>query len=317
MLVRSESIFVAGTGVGIPESVITNDELARNAPTSAPWIRATLGIESRRHLPANGSLARLSAIAAAEAISNARLHSADIDAVIVATSTPDEINPATAVAVHAALGLRASAPAYDLQAVCSGFLFALQQAVALIQAHAAEAVLVIGADRFSRITNFAARDCVFFGDGAGAAIVRRSTSPNAFMALETFTNPGEGFRTPWHTGHFEMNGKAVFETASRVLPDAITGLLDEMGLSIDEVTAIFPHQPSKRVLEALEEALGTRPGIVRSNLLERGNTAAASIPILLHETTIQDPLRNGDIVVYASVGAGWTWGVGVQAWSDK
>lgn len=310
------SIRIAGTGSAVPERVVTNGELAAQSGTSDAWVVENLGIQQRRIAAPGQFSSDLATAAARHALDAAGLLPRDVDVIIVATATPDRSSPSTACIVQHKLGITHGCPAFDLNAVCSGFLYAMSVGSQFIQSGIYRNVLVIGADTFSRITDWTRRDCVFFGDGAGAVILQRTEGQEGFFCFDLSAD-GRGqdhFTVYPGEAHFSMNGRAVYETGTTVLPQTIQGLLTRHGLSILDVSWLIPHQPSVRVLRRTAEVLGLPLERVRMNMDRYANTAGATIPLLLDETARSGCLRPGDLVAFAAVGSGWTWGAALYRW---
>ncbi len=317
MRILKRGACISGTGSAVPSNVVTNEDLAKSCPTDATWVEEVLGIKSRRHLHPSETLLDLCISSAKASLLNSNMTIDNIDTIIVATSTPDYLNPSMASLLHGALDARSTTAAFDIQAVCSGFLYGLGVAAKLLDDDVSN-VLLVGADQFSKITDFTNRNSVFFGDGAGAAVISRSSNPLSFIAVDLYTNSQnwEGFHTPRLESKFVMTGKLVKEKAVTVLPDAIKKLALDLGFGVDEITAIFPHQPSKPVLDALELALNLKPGVLKRNLEFRGNTAGATVPLLLDESRETTPIPNGSLIGFAAVGSGWTWGAALTYWIE-
>ncbi|WP_257313845.1 3-oxoacyl-ACP synthase III family protein [Geothrix fuzhouensis] len=311
-------IRIAGTGSCVPDRVVSNAELVARAGTQESWVVENLGIRERRVIGPGEFCSDLGTKAARRALEAAGLGPNDLDVIIVATATPDRGSPSTACIVQHKLGVTNGCPAFDLNAVCSGFLYAMSVGSQFIQSGIYRNVLVIGADTFSRITNWDRRDCVFFGDGAGAVILQRTEVEDGFFCFELSAD-GRGQDNftvyPGHP-HFTMNGRAVYETATTVLPQTIQGLLAKHGLSVADVSHLIPHQPSVRVLRRTAEVLGLPAERVAMNMDRYANTAGATIPILLDETVRGGRIQSGNLVVFAAVGSGWTWGAALYRWQD-
>lgn len=324
------SVKIKGTGSYTPERIVSNQELADTvSTTTSEWIFENLGIKERRIARINQFTSDLAYEAAKKALEHASLKAIDIDLIIVATATPDRLAPSTACIVQEKLGAT-NAAAFDISAVCSGFLYAFAIGSQFIAAGMYENVMVIGADTFSKITNWSDRSCVFFGDGAGAAILTHTESGKGLLAVDlyadgtgkwNFTVPAGGSELPAcvetvakDLHKFQMNGKAVFETATKVLPKAIREVLKRCDLSIDDVTFLIPHQPSIRILKKTAELVGLPFGKVKTNMDRYANTSGGTIPILLDEVNRSGILNDGDIIVFAAVGSGWTWGAAVMKW---
>lgn len=323
------SVRVIGTGSYVPDRVVTNRELAQRLPTSEAWISEKLGIGSRRVSAPNQATSDLAAEAAWRALADSKLTAADIDLIIVATATPDRLAPSTACIVQEKIGAF-NAAAFDLAAVCSGFLYGLSVGSQFIAAHVYDTVLLIGADTFSRITDWDDRSAVFFGDGAGAAILTHAEDGEGLLAVDLyadgrgkygFTVPAGGSEQPathqtvadgLHT--FTMDGRAVFETGTTVLPDAISKVLAECKISINDVDVLIPHQPSVNILKVTADRLALPFEKVILNMDRYANTAGASVAIALDDANRSGRLHHGAIVVLATVGSGWTWGAAVIRW---
>jgi 3-oxoacyl-[acyl-carrier-protein] synthase-3 len=324
------NVKIIGTGSYVPEKIYTNEYLETILDTDANWIEKNLGIKERHIANDNQATSNLAYEAGLRAIEDAGLKPKDIDLIIVATSTPDRLAPSTACFVQHKLQ-NYNAVAFDLAAVCSGFLYALSTGSQFIASGIYDHVLVIGADTFSKITDWTRRDAVFFGDGAGAAVLSHCHDDNGFLAfklysdgrgIEEFTIPGGGSEIPCsldsinknlHT--FRMNGPAVYNTATQVLPQSIKAVLQETGISIDQIDYMIPHQPSIGILKKTAEIIGLPFEKVMTNMDKYANTSGGTIPILLDEVNKAGKLKKGNIILFAAVGAGWTYGASIIKWS--
>jgi len=293
-------------------------------------VEENLGIKERRIAAPDQPTSDLAAKAGLKAIESAGLNPEDIDLIIVATSTPDRLAPSTAAIVQDRIKAYNSV-AFDLAAVCSGFLFAMSTAAQYIATGIYNHALVIGADTFSKIIDWSRRDCVFFGDGAGAAVLTHSDSDKGFLAFRLYTDgrgkwnftiPGGGSEYPLShenvdAGHryFQMVGKEVYETGVQVLPKSINQVLADTGLSIDDVDYMIPHQPSIRILKDTARIIGLPFEKVMTNMDRYANTSGGTIPILLDETNRAGKLKPGTLVLFAAVGSGWTYGASLIRWS--
>ncbi|CAD7811182.1 3-oxoacyl-[acyl-carrier-protein] synthase 3 [Chryseobacterium aquaeductus] len=323
------SVKILGTGSYAPERIVKNQELAETLTTTDEWIFENLGIRERHIAADNEFTSDLAFKAAEKALENASLQANDIDLIIVATATPDRLAPSTACIVQEKLGA-VNAAAFDVNAVCSGFLYAFAIGSQFIAAGMYQNVMVIGADTFSKITNWNDRSCVFFGDGAGATILSHTESGKGLLAVDlyadgtgkfNFTVPAGGSEMPATEDtvakglhKFQMNGKAVYDTATKVLPEAITTVLQRCSLTVDDVNFLIPHQPSIRILKKTAELLGLPFEKVKTNMERYANTSGGTIPILLDEVNRSGILKDGDVLVFAAVGSGWTWGSAVMRW---
>ena len=321
---------IIGTGSYVPETIYTNEYLESIIDTNADWIFNTLGIKERRIADNNESTSDLAWKAGKEAIKDAKLTVGDIDLIIVATATPDRLAPSTACFVQDKLKAY-NAVAFDLAAVCSGFLFSMSVASQYIANGVYHNVLVIGADTFSKITDWSRRDAVFFGDGAGAAVISHANVNEGFLAFRlysdgrgkyNFTVPAGGSELPSSNEtiekglhYFQMDGREVYETGTEVLPKAINQVLSDTGLSINDIDYMIPHQPSIVILKKTAEIIGLPFEKVMTNMDKYANTSGGTIPILLDELKKSKRLNNGDIILFAAVGSGWTYGASIIKWS--
>ena len=327
-LVRNVKII--GTGSYVPETIYTNEYLESVVDTNSLWIEKNLGIKERRIASKTQFTSTLAVEAAVKSIENAGLKNTDIDLIIVATATPDRLAPSTAAIVQDKIQAY-NAVAFDISAVCSGFLYAMSVASQFIASGVYDNVLVIGADTFSKITNWERRDAVFFGDGAGAAVFTHSDFDEGFLAFKLYTDgrgkwnftvPAGGSEMPASVealdkglNYFQMNGSAVFETGTKVLPIAINQVLEDSKLTIDDIDYMIPHQPSIKILQKTAEIIGLPWGKVMTNMDKYANTSGGTIPILLDEVNRAGKLKKGYTVLFAAVGSGWTYGAAILKWS--
>jgi len=314
---------IVGTGSYLPEKIVTNDELAGRVDTSDEWIRTRTGIRSR-HVAAEGQLASDLALPAAQrALLAAGLNAADIDLIIVATTTPDIIFPSTACILQAKLGV-AGCPAFDLQAVCSGFVYALTIADLFIRSGQAKRVLVIGTEVYSRILDWSDRGtCVLFGDGAGAVIVAASEEPGILASKlhadgshkEMLCVPGSvnGGKV-WGSPYVHMDGGSVFKFAVRVFEEGAKEVLQAAGLQVSDLDWFIPHQANIRIMEATAKKLGMPMEKVIATVDHHGNTSAASIPLALDEAVKDGRILPGQTLLLEGVGGGFTWGAVLLRW---
>jgi len=327
-LVRNVKII--GTGSYTPVKVITNKYLETIINTSNAWIVENLGINERCIAADNECTSDLASKAAIKAIENAGLTKDEIDLIIVATATPDRLAPSTAAIVQDKIQAY-NAVAFDISAVCSGFLYGMSVASQFIASGVYDNVLVIGADTFSKITDWERRDAVFFGDGAGAAVFSHGNINEGFLAFRLYTDgrgkfyftvPAGGSEMPATEEsvkkglhYFQMNGGAVYETATKVLPKAIYQVLADTGLSINDIDYMIPHQPSIKILQKTAEIIGLPWSKVMTNMDRYANTSGGTIPILLDEVNRSGKLKSGNILLFAAVGSGWTYGASILKWS--
>jgi len=321
---------ITGTGSYLPEKVITNEYLESTIDTNAEWIYENLGIKERRIAADNQATSDLASNAALNAIENAGLVVSDIDLIIVATATPDRLAPSTAAIVQDKIKAY-NAVAFDIAAVCSGFLYGMSVASQYIATSVYDNVLVIGADTFSRITDWTRRDAVFFGDGAGAAIFSHGDMDEGFLAFRLYTDgrgkwnytiPAGGSEIPsTHESvnqglhYFQMNGREVYNTGTKVLPIAINQVLADTGLTVDNIDYMIPHQPSIKILQKTAEIIKLPWEKVLTNMDKYANTSGGTIPILLDESNRSGKLHSGSTLLFAAVGSGWTYGASILRWS--
>jgi 3-oxoacyl-[acyl-carrier-protein] synthase-3 len=321
---------LCGVGMYAPSRVMTNDELSTMVETSDEWIVARTGIRRRHIARPDESASSLAIHAGRAALASAGLPGSEIDLTIVATSTPDYGFPASACIVQDALGARGGA--FDLEAACSGFVYALAMANSLISLGAARHALVIGSEVFSRSLNWHDRStCVLFGDGAGAVVVSRASGPGLAPSF-LLGSDGAGARiltlpalgsAPLAPGQrmqespgMTMNGPETFKFGVRVLVETTETLLREAGLTPQEVEWLVPHQANQRIMLAGAKRLGFIDSQLMSNIEEYGNTSAASIPIAIAEWVARDLVRPGHRLAMIGFGAGLTWAGGLMTWRD-
>jgi len=318
---------VIGTGAYLPERVVTNDELARTVDTSDAWIVERTGIR-QRHIAADGELTSdLATAAARAALARADLRPESIDLLLVATSTPDHTFPACAAAVQRKLGA-ARAAAFDLQAVCSGFIYALAVADKFLVTGQARTALVVGSETFSRLLDWHDRTtCVLFGDGAGAVVLRAEEGTGTAFdrgVLATYLGSDGrhyddlyvdgGPSSTGTTGHLRMNGREVFRHAVQTLTAASQRVLEAAGLTVDDVDWLVPHQANLRILDAVARRLGIAAERVLITVDRHANTSAASIPLALAEAAAAGRLQASQLLVLNAMGGGFTWGSALVRW---
>lgn len=312
---------VAGVGSYLPSRVMTNDDLAKIVDTTDEWIVERTGIHNR-HIAADDELTSDLALAAAKAaIADAGIDAQEIDTIILATTTPDYTFPATATTVQAALGLYHGA-AFDIQAVCSGFVYALTVADTFIKTGQSKTALVIGAETFSRLLDWTDRTtCVLFGDGAGAVVVKgeAGAGTNADKGILTAHLHSDGrYKDKLYvdggpsstgtTGHVRMEGREVFRHAVVNIAEAITESLEATGLTIEEIDWFVPHQANKRILDGTARRIGLPPEKVVMTVGDHGNTSAASVPLALDRAVKDGRIKRGELVLLEAMGGGFTWG---------
>ncbi len=318
---------ITGVGHYLPQRVVPNSEFESFLDTSDEWIRARTGIRTR-HFAADGeSTSDMATHAAREALLDGGLDSSDIDAIVLATSTPDNTFPSTATSVQAALDMRGGF-AFDVQAVCAGFIYALVNANALLLSGEVRRVLVIGAETFSRILDMTDRStCILFGDGAGALVLEAvegsGTTNDRGILSSKIRSDGQyrdllfvdgGVSTTQTAGHLRMNGKEVFRHAVDKLASTTRDALTRIDLTEQDVDVVIPHQANLRIISATTKKLGMSDKKVVTTVDRHGNTSAASIPLAFHTAKSQGLVKEGDLVVTKAIGGGLAWGAVVLRW---
>lgn len=324
------NVKILGTGSFAPEKIYTNKYLETIIPTNDEWVQSNLGIKERHIASPDETTSDLAAKAGLDAIADSDLSVDDIDLIIVATATPDRKAPSTAAIVQHKIGAY-NAAAFDIAAVCSGFLFAMSIGTQYIASGVYNNVLIIGADTFSRIVDWTRRDAVFFGDGAGAAVLTSANVTEGFLAYRLYTDSSHdnlGFTVPAGGSempitpevlekglqYFQMDGKAVFNSAVQALPRAIDQVLEDTGLYISDISLMIPHQPSIKILKKTAEIIGLPFEKVMTNMDRYANTSSGTIPILLDEVKKSGRIHKGDNILFAAVGSGWTYGASIIKW---
>jgi 3-oxoacyl-[acyl-carrier-protein] synthase-3 len=326
------SVIIAGLGTYSPARVVTNDELAKTMDTSDEWIRTRTGIRERR-IAADGEACSDLAIKAAEkALADAKVKASDIDLLIVATATPDYPLPATACVVQHKLGVQPHATCFDIAAACSGFLYALEIAYGQLQTNRYKCAMVIGAEKLSSIVDWSDRTtCVLFGDGAGAAVLKKVDQSGIGIIgtdlgadgelLETLYTPAGGSRCPTsnktvadRSHYMRMRGKEIFKNAVRVMETVAREMVEQNGLTFDQIGLVIPHQANTRIIEALAGNLGLPLSKFHINIDRYGNTSSASIPLALDEARQAGRIKPGDYTLLVAFGAGLTYGSTLIRW---
>lgn len=315
---------IVGTGAGIPKKVVTNFDMEKIVDTSDEWIRTRTGIETRYFVEEGQKTSDLGTEAALNALKDAKVSPKEIDAIIFATITGDVGFPSTAIFVQKNIKAH-NAAAFDIQAACTGFIYGLELADALICTGRAKTVLLIGGESLSRITDFTDRNtCVLFGDGAGAVVIQASTDERGVLA--TFTksdgrlhdllkmdglgtkNPPTSDRYHEKMNYIQMEGRDVFKHAVTCMGDAAEHILEKAELTYDDVSLLITHQANIRIIDATAKRIKIPPEKVYINVNKYGNTSAASIPIAIDEARRNGRLKDGDVAVFVAFGGGFTWG---------
>ena len=318
---------IRGVGAHLPKRIVTNDDLAKIVDTSDSWIQERSGIVCRHIADENELTSDLGAAAAKQALVRAGIDPVDIDLIVCATATPDRTFPATAVRIQSMLGVTKGA-AFDVQAVCSGFVYAMTVADNFLKLGQSKRALVIGAETFSRILDWTDRStCVLFGDGAGAVVLEaqpqhgtnddrgilstRIRSDGRFEDL-LYVDGGPGSTKT--VGHLRMNGREVFRHAVQKISGVIEETLVETGYAPDEIDLYIPHQANKRILDGIAKKLGVAPEKIVITLDKHGNTSAASIPLALNDAFEAHRVKEGSLILMEAMGGGFTWGAVLARW---
>ena len=321
----SKRSIVRGVGSYLPERILSNDELSTMVDTSDEWIVQRTGIR-QRHIAAKDELTSdLAVNAARNALAAAGLEAGDIDLIIVATTTPDMTFPATAAIVQNKLGVHSGA-AFDLQAVCSGFVYAVATADSYIKNGLSQRALVIGAETFSRILDWTDRTtCVLFGDGAGAIVLEgeEGDADGRGVLASCLRSDGQhwsklyvdgGPSSTMTVGHVHMEGREVYKHAVGMISDVVEGVLERTGYAVDDLDWFVPHQANRRIIEAAGRKLHVVPEKVILTVDRHANTSAASVPLALSAGVADGRIKTGDLVMLEAMGGGFTWGASLIRW---
>jgi len=318
---------IIGCGGNLPDRIMSNDELSKFVDTSDQWIRDRTGIEERHIASEDETTADIGTAAAKQALERAGVEPSDIDLIILATSTPDNTFPATAVEIQARLGITRGA-AFDMQAVCSGFVFGLATADNFLRCGQYERALVIGAETFSRILDWEDRGtCVLFGDGGGAVVLEAqklngAATDRGILATELRSDGrykdklyvDGGPSSTGTVGHLRMQGREVFRHAVVNISEVIMDTLERAGYTTDDVDWFVPHQANKRILDGTARKIGLPPEKIVITVDKHANTSAASIPLALNSAFTDGRIKEGDLVLMEAMGGGFTWGAVLVRW---
>lgn len=313
---------IIGTGSALPKRIVTNSELAETVETSDEWIVERTGIRARHIAGPDETTATLATEAAQKALEAAGIDAGQIDLIVLATATPDQTFPATATKVQAALGID-DCVAFDVQAVCSGFLYAISVAESMVRGGGANRAIVIGAETFSRILDWEDRNtCVLFGDGAGAVVLEAQDGDRGILSTKLHADGRHnellyvdgGPSTTGTVGKVRMKGREVFRHAVVNLANVLGETLGAAGLSADAIDWLVPHQANARILDATAKKLGLSPDKVVVTVDRHANTSAASVPLALDVAVRDGRIQRGDIVVLEAMGGGFTWGAAAVRW---
>lgn len=317
---------IIGTGSSVPDAILSNSDLENMVETSDEWITSRTGIKERRIADEDTASSDIAYEAAEKALKAASVNPSDLDAIIVGTITPDFLFPSTGCVLQSLLGAK-NAYAFDLMAGCSGFLYTLHVAEGIIKSGGAEKILAIGVDTLSKVTDFEDRStCILFGDGAGAAVLTASDEPGILSSIlnsdgdhwDLLYVPAGGSRTPIdeevlksREQYIKMEGNDVFKVAVKSMESATADAIAKANVSPEDIDLFVPHQANNRILEAVRKRLNFPEEKVFANLDKYGNTSGASIPLALDEAVRQGRVKEGNLVLFAAFGAGFTWGASV------
>lgn len=305
---KVKDVGIIGFGSYAPNNIVTNKDIEyKVCGTSDVWTRSKLGISERR-ISQSEKTSDLAYESSARAIENADINKSQIDMIIVATSTPDRLSPSTACILAQKLDLKC--PAFDINAVCTGFVYGIQLATSLINTGQHKNILLVASETYSKITDWSQRNCVFFGDGSGAVILSKIKGGWISTDLYSDGNGKENF-TCRHGEKFQMNGKAVYDFGTTILPKTILNSLNKNSLETKDISWIVPHQPSILVLKKTAKSLNFPADKMIFNMEKFANTAGASIPMALDIAYSSKKFKDNDLIVMPAIGSGWTWGVSI------
>lgn len=305
---------IIGTGHYVPEKIVTNKDLEKIVDTSDEWIRTRTGIEERRIARDDEDTSDMAQEASKKALENAGINGEDIDLILVATVTPDTSFPSVSCILQDKLGARKAA-AMDISAACSGFMYGMITAKQFIETGAYKHILIVGAEKLSKITDWNDRNtCVLFGDGAGAVVMGPVSDEFGILSFELGADGNGGKHLEQKDDYIVMNGREVFKFAVRQMPESSVNVVEKAGYSKEDVDYLIPHQANIRIMEAARERLGIDVDRMAVNVNKYGNTSAASIPIALSEAEQEGKIKSGDFIVLVGFGGGLTWGAVALKW---
>ncbi|WP_432402613.1 3-oxoacyl-ACP synthase III family protein [Wukongibacter sp. M2B1] len=328
---EKSSVVICGTGSYVPDYVVSNEDLEKSAATNKEWVESVLGIKERRRLTKEESTSDMAAKAALRALDMANTSPEEIDLIIIGTITPDRMVPSLGTIVQRKIGAR-NAVAFDINAACAGFVFSLICAKQFLDNNYFKNALILGADAMSAMTDYKDRTCVFYGDAAGAVVVKKSNSENGIISTY-FNSDGEskdlvttfGGNAEYPSSYevvdrrlhyLRMRGTEVGTTAKRIIPYAMRKAMEEAAITSDDLTYLVPHQPNKTLLKKCAEALDIPEEKVVITLDRYANASSANIPLALDKINREGKLKSGDKIGMVTIGAGWTWGSAVIQWGQ-
>lgn len=314
------AIKIIACGGYLPNNIITNNDLAQNLDTSDEWITQRTGIK-QRHVAQDESNLDMAIAASKEALKTAPINPSDIDLIITCTTTPDETLPSLSCRLQHSLGL-SNIPAFDLQAVCSGFLYGLDVAKNMLLSSKYQNILLVCSEKMSSIVDWQDRStCVLFGDGAGAMILQRNSEADdkGLIDSEIFSSGANadllytngGIASTQHAGHIKMDGSKIFKLAIEKMTESCLSILQKNHIALEEVKYVIPHQANIRIMTNIAKRLGLTEKMIVSTVQEHANCSAASIPLALNTKWQQNAFQDGDVVIFTSFGAGLTWGAAI------
>lgn len=305
---KYENVGIKGTGSYLPSKVITNSEIEKKVSTTKEWIERKLGIFQRR-IVSDEITSDLGYKSAVDALTSANLTIDDIDLIVVSTSSPEKISPSIACTIHNKFGTTKNIPCFDLNAVCSGFVYAINLVTPLIHLGVYENVLIISTETYSKITNWDDNHCVFFGDGSGSIVLGKTKS--GWIECNMSGNGGgtgmTGFNLPLNS-KFIMKGREVWNAAVKFIPESINTLLEKSNVSLNDIDLIIPHQPNINIIKEISQTLNVPMSKFKTIMDKYANTASASIPIALDESYKNNEINNESLILLTSIGSGWVWG---------
>jgi 3-oxoacyl-[acyl-carrier-protein] synthase-3 len=306
---RYNNVTIKGTSSYLPSRILSNSEISENVNTTDEWIFNKLGIKERRISNSEETVSEMGYQAALSVLGKTGIDKEDIDMIIVATSSPEKISPSTACTIHHKLNIKKNIPAFDINAVCSGFVYGITIGSSLISTKAFKNIMIIATESYSKHTDFSDQHSVFFGDGAGAVII--GESDKGWIYSEINSNGSgtgmTGFVMPLDSP-FIMKGKEVWDQAISVLPDSINSVLKGTNLTINDIKMVVPHQPSINILKIIAEKNNIPFNKVKTVMDKYANIAGSSIPIALDEAINNGEIEKGDKILLTAIGSGWTWG---------
>jgi 3-oxoacyl-[acyl-carrier-protein] synthase-3 len=303
------NVGIKGIGSYLPDNIISNSSIEDSAPTTDKWMVEKLGIKERRRISDDQVNSDIAFEAAIRAISDAGINKEDLDMIIVATSSPEQISPSTSCILNNKLNIKKNVPSFDINAVCSGFVYALSIASSLISTGVYKNILIVASESYSRITDWSHRDCVFFGDGAGAVVL--SHSEKGWISSELFANGKETGMTGFYLKHgekYKTNPVEVWEQAVKVIPLSIESILNDNKMSIDDIDLFIPHQASINMLKEIADKVNLPHKKIKTVMQKYANIAGSSIPIVLDDIKNSGELVDGQTILMSAIGSGWAWG---------